>query len=789
MASSLDGIRIIDATEGTGGALASMLLADHGADVIKVEPPAGVAMRAEARFHVLNRSKRSVTLDLDSDGGREKLRRLIASSDVFLYDWQPGRDASLGFDEAALRAINPALVAGYLPAYGSKGPWAHLPPDEALVQAVSALSHAQFRYDPAPVYVTIPIAGYAHAVVAAVAIAASLYARTQNGAGDSFELSGVAACFAMETIAWLRAEGVTRLAGQQDPRGPIPTYRLVPASDGWFFAGALTPPFWAKLAVAAGLEDCLVDPRFAAAPMGIADLNDRRELARRVSDAFSHMTLAEALRLLEDADVPRAPVLSREEWARDPQVQHNNSIVDVDDPVLGPTKQMGGPVSLRHSPGAVRGPAPLLGEHDRLFDEIAARERPRIVPKDATARRYPLDGIVVLDLGGFIAGASASMMLADLGANVIKIESPDGDGWRSSGLAFLGSNRSKRGLCIDLKRPEGRDLFLDMAERADVVLDNLRAGVMDRLGIGWDALRARNPRIVHCSVTGYGGSGPYAHLPGFDPMIQARGGFMRAQGEPGGEPVYLQLPTCDYGTALSAAYGMILALIARERTGMGDRVETSLADSAFTMQAGEFLFYEGKQPESPGGRDLAGRHALYRVYEAADGYLMLACTTQEHAAALVEALGIKTTNGDQQTAKGQETTDNAATDARGLLEQPLHGALAGAVGAKLRECGIAHWLSVLLPLGVPIAACVTVEQLFDDEHTHANDLWWSAEHPRWGRVQQTGEVIHWSAMSMHLQRRAPVLGEHTVECLRELGVAEGWIDALLTDNVIVQAEL
>ncbi|MEX2225706.1 MAG: CoA transferase [Dehalococcoidia bacterium] len=780
MTSSLDGIRIIDATESTGGALASMLLADHGADVIKIERLGGDPMRAQPRFHVLNRSKRSVTLDLDTDADREKLRRLISSADVFLHDWAPGRDANLGFDASALRTLNPGLVAGYLPAYGSKGPWAHLPPDEALIQAVSGISDAQFRYEPPPVYVTIPIAGYAHAVVAAVAIAASLYARSQSGEGDRFELSAVAACFAMETIAWLRAEGVTRLAGQQDPRGPIPTYRLVEASDDWFFAGALTPPFWAKLAIAAGLDDCLVDPRFAGAPMGIANMDDRRELARHVSGAFAHLTRDEAMRLLEEADVPRAPVLSREEWAQDPQVHHNGSIVDVHDPVLGATGQMGVPVSLKFSPGAVRGPAPLPGEHDREFDEIASRSQAPLVAKDASPRRYPLEHITVLDMGGFIAGANASMMLADLGADVIKIEAPEGDGWRSSGLAFLGSNRSKRGLCIDLKRPEGRDLFLDLAERADVVLDNLRAGVMDRLGIGWEALHARNPRIVHCSVTGYGSSGPYAHLPGFDPMIQARGGFMRAQGEPGGEPVYLQLPTCDYGTALSAAYGMILALIARERTGVGDRVQTSLADSAFTMQAGEFLFYEGKQPEPPGGRDLAGRHALYRVHPAADGYVMLACSTEEHAAALVEALGIATANSKRQKAKSSDG---------GLLAQPLDGPLAEAVAGKLRECTVAHWLEVLLALGVPVVPCVTVEQLFDDPHTRANNLWWEAEHPRWGRVQQTGEVIHWDAMSMHLQRRAPVLGEHSVECLRALGIGHARIDALLSDGVVVQAEL
>jgi len=770
MAASLEGIRIIDAAAGAGGALASMLLADHGADVIKVEPPGGDPMRGEPRFHALNRSKRSVTADLDTSAGRERLRKLVASADVFLHDWAPGRDTTLGFDGAALAALNPTLVAGYLPAYGSKGPWAHLPPDEALVQAVSGLCDAQFRYDPPPVYINIPIAGYAHAVVAAVAITASLYARERSGRGDRFELSGVAATFAMETIAWLRAEGVTRLAGQQDPRGPIPTYRLVEASDGWFFAGALTPPFWASLAAAAGLDDCLVDPRFAGAPMGILNMDDRRELARRVSGAFAQQTREEAMRLLEEADVPRAPVLSREEWMRDPQVAHNGSVVDVRDPVLGPTKQMGVPVALRASPGAVRGPAPLPGAHDARFDEIASRARPAIARSDASPRRYPLEGIIVLDLGGFIAGASGSMMLADLGADVMKIESPDGDGWRSSGLAFLGSNRSKRGLCIDLKGPAGRDLFLDLAERADVVLDNLRAGVMDRLGIGYDALRARNPRIVHTSVTGYGASGPYAHLPGFDPMIQARGGFMRAQGEPGGEPVYLQLPTCDYGTALSAAYGTILALIARERTGAGDRVETSLADSAFTMQAGEFIYYDGRPADPPGGRDLAGRHALYRVHPSADGHVMLACTTPGHASALLDALGVEAPGADP-------------------LGQPLHGELAEAVAGKLRACSTGHWLDALLPRGVPVAPCVRVEQLFDDAHTHANGLWWEAVHPGWGRVQQTGAVVQWDALSMHLSRRAPVIGEHSVECLRQLGVAAERIDTLLADGTVIQADV
>jgi crotonobetainyl-CoA:carnitine CoA-transferase CaiB-like acyl-CoA transferase len=762
---ALDGVRVIDVTHGVGGPMLAMLLAEQGADVVKVEPPGGDPFRSEPAFHVLNRSKRGVTLDLQSDAGRRALRSLLATADVFLQDWAPGLDAATGFGANELHGVNPRLVIGYLPAYGSRGPWAHLPVEEALVQAVAGLSDAQYRYDPRPVYINIPIGGYAQAVIGAVMVAATLYARDHRGRGDRFELSAVAATFAMETIAWLRAEGVLRLAGQQDPKGPIPTYRLVHAKDDWFFAGALTPPFWASMAVAAGLEAELIEPRFAGAPMGIASLDDRRELARRVDAAFATDTRDAWLQILEDADVPRAPVLAREEWARDPQVVHNRMIVDVHDPELGPTKQMGVPVTLRHSPGRVSGPAPRLGEHNALLHERHAQAAPPHAPDDAAPRRHPLEGIVVLDLGGFIAGASCSMMLADLGADVVKIESPGGDGWRSSGLAFLGSNRSKRSLCIDLKRPEGRDLFLEMAAGADAVLDNLRAGVMERLGIGWDALSARNPRIVHCSVTGYGSDGPYAHLPGFDPMLQARGGVMRMQGDPGGEPVYLQLPVCDYGTALTATYGIICALVARERSGRGDRVETSLANSAMTMQAGEFLFYDGRPPHPAGGRDLAGRNALYRVYGASDGWLMLACTKIAHAAAFSARSAIA-------------LPDDA-------FSCPAEGALADRIAATFATRPRDEWIAMLLP-DVPVAPCTTVGDLFDDPHTIANNLWWDCEHPQWGHVRQTGAIASWGDMSMSLSRRAPLIGEHSRELLRERGIDDVRVDALIDAGVVKQ---
>jgi crotonobetainyl-CoA:carnitine CoA-transferase CaiB-like acyl-CoA transferase len=752
---ALHGFRVIDCCEGIGGPFAAMLLAEQGADVIKVERPVGDRLRGRPAFHVLNRSKRGVTIDLETDAGRERLRALVSDADIFLHDWQPGTAEKRGCDGASLRALNPRLVTGWLPAYGSRGPWAHLPPDEALVQALSGLCDAQYRYEPRPVFVNIPVAGYAQAIVGALTAAATLYARLRGGAGDRFELSAIGAVFQFETAAYVRAPSVVRLAGQQDPKGPVPTYRLVKASDDWLFVGALTPPFWAKMAIAAGLDDCLVDERFVGAPLAIANMDDRRELAQRVQAAFATKTREEWLQILEEADVPRAPVRSREEWANDPQVLHNKMIVGVGDPALGPTLQMGVPVTHQSSPGHVKGPAPALGEHnaDVYGDAVVARVAGGAEAGSQMQRcKHPLENIVVLDLGGFIAGASCSMMLADLGANVIKIEAPGGDGWRSSGLAFLGSNRSKRGIVLDLKTPEDRERFLRMIEQADVVLDNMRAGVMDKLGIGWEVLHARNPRLVHGSVTGYGATGPYAHLPGFDPMAQSRGGIMRAQGEPGGEPVYLQMALCDYATALTAAFGIITALVARERTGAGDRVETCLANSALTMQAGEFIFYDGRPADPPGGRDLAGRHALYRVYGASDGWLMLACTTDEQACSVASALGV------------------ALPEGAGLSHD-LYGDVASEIEAAFVARPLRHWLDALLPLGVPVAPCVKVTDLFEDEHLVASDLWWDTEHPQWGAIRQTGKVIQWDAMSLMLSRPAPTLGQHTEEVLREFGVA------------------
>ncbi|MGH2395036.1 MAG: CaiB/BaiF CoA transferase family protein, partial [Candidatus Limnocylindria bacterium] len=232
----------------------------------------------------------------------------------------------------------------------------------------------------------------------------------------------------------------------------------------------------------------------------------------------------------------------------------------------------------------------------------------------------PLHGIRVVDLTSYIAGSYGAMMLADLGADVVKVESLTGDPFREL-PGFLGWNRGKRSLAVDLKTPPGLAIAERLAARADVVMENMRPGVADRLGVGWGTLSALNPRLIYCSITAFGSTGPYADRPGFDPLLQAMSGAMAIQGF-GGPPQYIRIAITDYYAAALGAQAVLAALFVRERTGQGQRVETSLLHAAMALQSGNFVDYPGKQLMF---RD----NPTYRLYRAGDGeWFFLACGNQ-----------------------------------------------------------------------------------------------------------------------------------------------------------------
>jgi crotonobetainyl-CoA:carnitine CoA-transferase CaiB-like acyl-CoA transferase len=835
MASALEGIRIIDFTEGTAGPYAGMLLAEQGADVIKVEPPAGDRARGTPAFHVLNRSKRGIVLDLARPADRARAQDLASTADVVLVDLLPEKAAQLGIDYARLAKRNPRLVYCSMPLYGSKGLLATLEPDDTLVAAVTGVLGLQWSYCESPVFLVVPIVAYATGVLAALAVAATLFDRTRSGNGDHIEVSGLGGAFALQTSAYLMPLGaldVIRLSARKGtPRGPWPTYRVYRASDGeWFFLGALTPVFWTKLAVALGLEEYLADPRFEGAPLAYPVREDAQELSDRIAEIFATKPRQHWLDFLRQADVPAGPVQTRDEYFRDPQVLYNRMRVEIDDPEVGSTVQMGVPLLLHEAPGGIRGPAPLLGQHNdevrsRPWEDKPTRDRrmlgglsagrleqdpsvnagasgdesmppplrqrrirlwrtggggepptndepdrpaPSSLHESMRFGRAPLDGITVLDLGTIYAGPYGAMLLSDLGANVIKIEPLDGDPWRAFAIGFLGVNRGKRGLALDLKREQGRGLFHDLVRKADVVIDNFRAGVPQRLKIDYETLRAMNPRIVCGSVTPFGPSGPMAGLPGFDPILQARSGLMRAQGGDGEEPVYHQIAVCDFITGLMTTYGVATALYFRERTGRGQQVETSLANNAMAAQVGEFIRYKGRPPDPSGGRDVSGVSTLYRVYRCSDGWLFLAARTSEQARALAQATGLD--------AQGGVTS---------LLQAPVQGKVTAALEAFFADKKRTEIALALTEKGIPCAPCLTIKDLFEDEHLKANDLWWEMEHPVYGPIRQTGRIVKWGRRSMRLERTSPLLGQHSREVLLEFGVDRSRIEKLIEKGIVV----
>jgi crotonobetainyl-CoA:carnitine CoA-transferase CaiB-like acyl-CoA transferase len=346
------------------------------------------------------------------------------------------------------------------------------------------------------------------------------------------------------------------------------------------------------------------------------------------------------------------------------------------------------------------------------------------------------------------------MILAQLGANVIKVETLQGDAFRSFGFGFLGWNQGKRGLAVNLNSPEGREVVYDLVRKADVVVENLRPGATKRYGIDYDTVSKLNSRLIYATVTAFGSTGPDHDQPGFDPLLQSRSGLMRAQGGHGHPPFYLTCGVCDYAAALLTAYGVTTALYARDRTGKGQRVETALLNASMAVQSGNFIFYDGRPDLENGGPDIWGTGALYRIYPTANNSLFLAIIEASHWQALCRAL----------VRLGLERRYTFSTARQEAAEGPLASALAEVFSTKTTE----EWLALSDKANVPCAPILPLPQLFSDDHITANDLIATHTHPQWGEVRQTGIVAKFSRTPATLPYVAPLLGQHTIEVLQEV---------------------
>lgn len=391
-----------------------------------------------------------------------------------------------------------------------------------------------------------------------------------------------------------------------------------------------------------------------------------------------------------------------------------------------------------------------------------------------------LEGLRVLDLSQVLAGPFCTMLLGDMGADVVKVELP-GRGDISRNMApvteggesgaFLTVNRNKRGIALDLKAEAGRDAFLRLADRADVVVQNYRPGVAERLRVDHAALRARNPRLVYCSISGFGQTGPYAARGGFDLIAQGMSGLMSITGEPGGNPVKCGVPITDLAAGLFAVYGVLAALHHRERTGEGQHVDTSLFEAGLGLEVWEATeyFYTGVVPQPTGSGHRLG--APYQAFRTADGYLTLGADSERHWPRLCALLDL-----------GELVDDpRFRTNPDRLANLPE---LTKRIEARTALRPTDEWLAELEAVGIPAGPINTVPAALDDPQARARGMVVDVDHPAAGPTRTLGPVVKLSETPAGVRRAAPMLGEHTDEVLREAGIAPADLAALRAEGVV-----
>jgi len=392
----------------------------------------------------------------------------------------------------------------------------------------------------------------------------------------------------------------------------------------------------------------------------------------------------------------------------------------------------------------------------------------------------PLTGVKVLELAQIMAGPTCGVMLADLGADVIKVEKlPGGDdsrGYREprvSGVSapFLMLNRNKRGIALDLKAPAGREILLRLVRTADVLVENYRSDTMDKLGLSYEALAAENPALIYCAITGFGRDGPLAGNGGFDLVAQGFAGLMAITGEAGRPPVKNGNPVSDINAGLLGALGVLAAYTHRLKTGRGQLVDTSLFEAALqqTFWHASSYFATG---ESPG--PLGSAHILtapYQAFEASDGYVNIGGANQANWERIADVLG---------HAEWREDARFATNTAR----MQNRDALAAAMNEVLRTRTRAEWLVRLDAAGVPAGPVHSLAEALTHPQTQARGMVVDLVHPQAGATRAIGCPVHFSQTPARVQRPAPLLGQHTREVLREAGYSDAEIEAFAATGVI-----
>jgi crotonobetainyl-CoA:carnitine CoA-transferase CaiB-like acyl-CoA transferase len=701
--------------------LAALVLADNGAEVVRVEAPGGDPRRALPAWRMWNRGTQSIALDPAAGPDRAAAQALASRADVLLEAWRPGAAGSWGLDRADTADRLPRLIHCSITAFGPAGPLAWVPAYDGVVEAkcgtAADLGRAMHRDDPA--YRARPNPSYAAGMVAVQAICGALISREHDGLGQHIDTSLYQALLSYEFQGALRRQSALGILNPPLPEfraawEPFLPYLAVRCADGqWMQITNNTARLFRQWMDVIGLSSIWSDARWKGAPNQFPSAEAKLQLARLILARMRARTFDEWIKVFVAEGLTGDRFLTTQQALDHPQVRHNGSVITVDDPELGPAVQLGPLVAFADSPSRIQGPAPALDSaRGTLLAEVAAPSAPAAPParqrraEPAGARRPgagPRAGLLVLDFASWLAGPFGTSLLADMGARVIKVESPAGDDlrWAIDGRAR--TFQGKESLVLDLKQPEGREVIGKLLARADAVMHNMRGDAAARLGIDFPAVQALNPDVVYLYAGSYGSTGPGAGRAAFHPMMGAlSGGVLRQLGR-GNEPPDADVPLSadavlqyalamaranevspDVTGALAVGAALSMALLHRQRTGRGQYLETTMLASNLYICSEDGIRYRGKPPQPAVDGNLRGTSALNRFYGAADGWVFLCCPTQAEWLRLGAAL-------DQPGwASDPRFTDDAARlRFNDQLIAELSAAISGRRAGDLEELGAA----------------------------------------------------------------------------------------------------
>ncbi|SCW53228.1 Crotonobetainyl-CoA:carnitine CoA-transferase CaiB [Sphingobium faniae] len=775
---------VIEAAPVMPGSMAGMLLADHGAQVIKVEPRGGAFFAHDLSRKGWDRGKKSVELDLFDTADRERLRALLKGADVFFHALTEAEAAEIGLDAASLERDFPALISCKLSAYNAESPFADRPYGESLAAALlGTMIDKGSSHREGPMYPGHPALHYGQAFLAVISVLAALRARRCIGEGQAVEASLLDAMIAQSPMNhWWQEDGLSYIrkgdSGATDRFGRV---RLVTAmfecADGKYLqihtgSGGFKPAMDIL-----GFADRI---RTVEGPEMAVPLDDDEYQCCRVEifDAFRKKAREEWIDLFRDADVAALPVLEPAEILLDEQVEYAKMRIALPDKDFGTIYQAAPAVRFGRTEVSTPLPAPGIGAHNALLPELAARPAKAKLPP-ARPIRHALEGLRIVDFSSFFAVGFGGRLLNDLGADVIKVETPAGDQMRPLPDVFDAAQRGKRDIVLDLKTPEGLAAAHRLVATADVITHNLRPGKADKLGIGYDRLSAINPDLIYVYLPGYGSRGPKSLLKSFAPLVSGWTGLLYEGGGEGNTPNRSVFGNEDYNNGFLGAAAILMAVENRAERGHGDYVECPQLHSSLWTTSEHFLDADRRVVYGMRlDKEQQGFSALDRLYRTSDGWLCICCRQDERFAALAQAIGRDDLLADPlfRTVQDRNAQDRALRD----LLTPFFAVRTSAEAfATLDAAGV--------PCEIARETQWVDDALFED-WMHRSNRAIENRDSMYGHVREFGLFNHLSRTPGHARGSAPRLGEHSVSILAGLGYSQAEISDLLERRIVIQAE-